>query len=159
MSSGVGHRRSSDRVLQWLWCRLVATAPIRLLAWEPPYAAGVALKRPKKKLIHFLIFNYHYISGINTIWSGCVHLYLCLICVYLWTPLVGVPLTTASFPLRKLMHLGFLSFPASVLIDYIPRKLHILSFHMYSHEMSKIYMVRAHFAFTSTCENSLCLHS
>ena len=27
----------------------VATAPIRLLAWEPPYAAGEAPKRPKKK--------------------------------------------------------------------------------------------------------------
>ena len=41
----------------WLWCRLVATAPIQPLAWapiqplawEPPYAAGVALKRQKKK--------------------------------------------------------------------------------------------------------------
>ena len=26
-----------------------ATAPIRALAWEPPYAAGVALKSQKKK--------------------------------------------------------------------------------------------------------------
>ena len=26
----------------WLWCRLAATALIRPLAWEPPYAAGVA---------------------------------------------------------------------------------------------------------------------
>ena len=36
----------------WLWRRPEATAPIRPLAWEPPYAAGVALektKRPKKK--------------------------------------------------------------------------------------------------------------
>ena len=29
----------------------MATAPIGPLAWEPPYAAGVALKRPKKKKI------------------------------------------------------------------------------------------------------------
>ena len=35
--------------LLWLWCRLAATALIRPLAWEPPYATGVALKRPKKK--------------------------------------------------------------------------------------------------------------
>ena len=38
--------------LLWLWCRPAATAWIRPLAWEPPYAAGVALekaKRPKKK--------------------------------------------------------------------------------------------------------------
>ena len=28
----------------WLWCRLAAIVQIRPLAWEPPYAAGVALK-------------------------------------------------------------------------------------------------------------------
>ena len=33
----------------WLWCRPAATALIGLLAWEPPYASGVALKRQKKK--------------------------------------------------------------------------------------------------------------
>jgi len=38
-----------DPVLLWLWCRPEATALIRPLAWEPPYAAGVALKREKKK--------------------------------------------------------------------------------------------------------------
>ena len=45
----VGHRCGSDLVLLWLWCRLAATAPIRPLVWEPPYAAGAALKRQKKK--------------------------------------------------------------------------------------------------------------
>ena len=33
-----------DPALLWLWCRLAATAPIRPLAWELPYAAGVAIK-------------------------------------------------------------------------------------------------------------------
>jgi len=33
----------------WLWRRLAATALIRPLDWEPPYATGMALKRPKKK--------------------------------------------------------------------------------------------------------------
>ena len=33
----------------WLWCRLAAIAPIRPLAWEPPHAVGVALKRKRKK--------------------------------------------------------------------------------------------------------------
>ena len=47
MSRGVGRRRGSDPALLWLW--LAATAPIRLLAWELPYAAGVALRRQKKK--------------------------------------------------------------------------------------------------------------
>ena len=36
-------------MLLWLWCRLAATAPIRPLAWEPPYAAGAALKTKEKK--------------------------------------------------------------------------------------------------------------
>ena len=40
---------SLDLVLLWLWHRLAATAPIRLLAWEPLYATGVALKTKKKK--------------------------------------------------------------------------------------------------------------
>ena len=34
-----------DPALLWLWRRLVATAPVRHLAWEPPYAAGVGLKK------------------------------------------------------------------------------------------------------------------
>ena len=49
VSCDVGRRHGSDLVLLWLWHRLVATAPIRPLAWEPPYVAGAALKRQKKK--------------------------------------------------------------------------------------------------------------
>ena len=42
----------------WLWHRLAAAAPIRPLAWEPPYVAGAALKRQKdKKNIVFLLLN------------------------------------------------------------------------------------------------------
>ena len=37
-----------DPVLLWLWCRPAAIAPIRPLAWEPPYATSVALKRQDK---------------------------------------------------------------------------------------------------------------
>ena len=48
MSCGVGHRRSSDLELLWLWCRPVATAPIRPLAWEPPYALGSSPRKGKK---------------------------------------------------------------------------------------------------------------
>ena len=32
-----------------LWCRLAATALIGPLAWEPPYAVGVALERQKRQ--------------------------------------------------------------------------------------------------------------
>ena len=48
-SCGVGCRCSSDPALLWLWHELAAVAQIRLLAWEPPYVVGVALKRQKKK--------------------------------------------------------------------------------------------------------------
>ena len=49
MSCGVGCRCGSDPELLWLWHRPAATAPIGPLAWEPPYAVGVALKSQKKK--------------------------------------------------------------------------------------------------------------
>ena len=49
MSCGVGRRHGSDVALLWLWCGAVATAPIGPLAWEPPYATGVALEKTKKK--------------------------------------------------------------------------------------------------------------
>ena len=32
-----------------LWCRLAAVAPIRPLAWKPPYATGATPKEEKKK--------------------------------------------------------------------------------------------------------------
>ena len=52
MSCGVDHRQDSDLALVWLWRRLADTAPIRPLAWEPPYAMGAAqeiAKKTKKK--------------------------------------------------------------------------------------------------------------
>ena len=48
VSCGVGCRRGSDPALLWLWRRPVATALIRLLAWEPPYAAGSGPRKGKK---------------------------------------------------------------------------------------------------------------
>ena len=49
MSCGVGRSHGLDLALLWLWHSPAATALIRPLAWEPPYAAGVALKRQKTK--------------------------------------------------------------------------------------------------------------
>ena len=49
MSCGAGHRCGSDPELLLLWRRPAATAPIQPLAWEFPYAAGVALKQDKTK--------------------------------------------------------------------------------------------------------------
>ena len=48
-SWGVGCRHSLDLAFLWLWCRPVATAPIRPLAWEPPYASGAALEKAKRQ--------------------------------------------------------------------------------------------------------------
>ena len=45
----MGCRHGSDPTLLWLWCRPAATAWIRPLVWEPPYAMGVALEMEKKK--------------------------------------------------------------------------------------------------------------
>ena len=50
MSCGVGRRCGSDLAWLWPWRRPAATAPMRPLAWEPPWAAdSAALKRKKKK--------------------------------------------------------------------------------------------------------------
>ena len=49
MSCGVGCRRGSDPALLWLWLRPAATALIRPLAWEPPYAVSAALEKTKRQ--------------------------------------------------------------------------------------------------------------
>ena len=74
MSCGVGRRRGSDLALLWLWCKPAATAPIRPLAWEPPYAAGATLKKAKvlqnkKKKIFFLALFLELTES-----SGCIYL-------------------------------------------------------------------------------------
>ena len=51
VTCGVCRRCGSDPALLWLWCRPAAIAPTGLLAWEPPYAVSVALKRKKKEAI------------------------------------------------------------------------------------------------------------
>ena len=52
VSCGVGCRCGSDPALLWLWRRLAATAPIRPLAWEPPYAMGAAQEMAKRQKIN-----------------------------------------------------------------------------------------------------------
>jgi len=49
VSCGIGYRHGSDLVFLWLWHRPAAAAPIGPLAWELPYATGVALKSKKQK--------------------------------------------------------------------------------------------------------------
>ena len=52
MSCGAVHRLGWDSALLWLRCRPASTAPIQLLAWEPPYAVGVALKKKRERQIN-----------------------------------------------------------------------------------------------------------
>ena len=49
MSWGISHKCGSDLALLWPWHRPAAAAPIRPLAWDLPYATGVALKKKEKK--------------------------------------------------------------------------------------------------------------
>ena len=67
MSCGVGHRYSSDLGLLWLWCGLAAVALIQPQAWELPYAAGLALKRKKKKEFPL----WHSGNGSISVVPGC----------------------------------------------------------------------------------------
>ena len=47
VSCGIGHRHGSDPLLLWLWCRPADVVLFQLLAWELPYATGMALKKTK----------------------------------------------------------------------------------------------------------------
>ena len=49
VSCGVSHRHGSDPPLLWLWRQTMVIAPMRPLAWEPPYATGPALEKDKKQ--------------------------------------------------------------------------------------------------------------
>ena len=50
-------------MLLWLWCKLAAVAPIQPqpVAWELPYAVGVALKRQNKKSL----WNSHMVQEVK----------------------------------------------------------------------------------------------
>ena len=59
-----------------LWCRLAAVALILPLAWEPPYATGVAgYKKQKKKkkeyTEQYLSVVIHSAIALWTVVSGC----------------------------------------------------------------------------------------
>ena len=72
--SGLRIQRCSE-----LWCRLATVAPIRPLAWESPYAMGVAIKSKKKKKVqpelqgHTVQFshrNCHYPFSSSSFWCN-----------------------------------------------------------------------------------------
>ena len=48
-SCGIGPRCGSELALLWQWSKPAGTTQILPLGWELPYAAGMVLKRQKKK--------------------------------------------------------------------------------------------------------------
>ena len=64
MSCGVRRRHCLDLVLLWLWNRQADRAQNQPLAWEPPYATGVALKKTKKKKLGaILVLGFFCVCG------------------------------------------------------------------------------------------------
>ena len=62
----VGHRRGSNPVLLWLWRRPAATYLIKLLAWEPPYAASAALEKTKRQYFLRQYLSHCYLCQLVT---------------------------------------------------------------------------------------------
>ena len=55
-----------DLALPWLRCRPAAVAPTRPLAWEPPYATCVALKKQKtEKRKHAVVSQGKHFSSLS----------------------------------------------------------------------------------------------
>ena len=53
MRCGVGCRRGSGPALLCFWHGLAAAAPIRPLAWEPPYTSRAALEKKLTDTNHY----------------------------------------------------------------------------------------------------------
>ena len=70
MSCGVGYRRGLNLVLLRLWHMSADTALIRPLAWERPYAAGVALKRQKRQKKKYFVRRYFETMLVSYFWSN-----------------------------------------------------------------------------------------
>ena len=59
-------QRVKDLALLWLWGRMTSVALMRPLAWEPPYAAGAALKKRQKKMRRFQMRKQIGILGLRS---------------------------------------------------------------------------------------------
>ena len=90
--SDLGDRCGSEPVSLWLWRRLAAVAPIGPLAWEPPYAADVALEKTDI-YIYTVFFRFFSVIG-----------YYKILNIVLITLLSPVLLTTFPQSLKNLSY-------------------------------------------------------
>ena len=54
----------------WLWHRLAAVAAIRPLAWEIPYAMGLALKKKKKEHFEVELREFGRMTKVSNLGNG-----------------------------------------------------------------------------------------
>ena len=105
MSSVVRCRRGSDPVL-CLWLKLVATAPIRPLGWEPPYDAGAAQgkngKKTKKKKKNGVSFS----PSPMELLFPCPTVFQCQLLQGLFLPMPGPQVWQLDMGLRTLTPVG-----------------------------------------------------
>ena len=132
MSCGIGHRRGSDLESLWPWHRPTVIAPIRPLAWEPPYAARVALKRQKdkKKKRKKNILQYTCETGLNTIWKNKL----------------GQPYSSQETIITLLNIRHFQTYPVPV---RIPWKLEFHGWHI-AYDLCPVLWLNQHLAFLSS---------
>ena len=111
MSCGVGRRCVSDPALLWLWYRPAATAPIRPLAREPPYAASSALEKMKKDqkktkcfILLYVSICQSFIPDNNILLEKPFHLW------YKNERYCNIPLVYMTSPLVKILELEKLMF-------------------------------------------------
>ena len=83
MSCGVGGRRGLDLAWLWLWCRLAPVAPIRLLAWELPYALSAAVKskqttnkHPAGRALYANVNIYLAFAGSGAVVNASLHAFI-----------------------------------------------------------------------------------
>ena len=90
MSCEVCCRHSLDPMLQLLWHRQGAIAPIWPLAWKLPYATGAALKSKKKKKSmkqrRKLLNNKR--THSRRVYYNHIYVYICVY-IFIYTPNIG----------------------------------------------------------------------
>ena len=102
----------------WLWRRSAAAAPIRPLAWEFPYAAGVALKKnsnSKKKKKNSSFYSYFIFYFFVFLGSHAQHMEIPMLGVELELQLLAYTTATAMQDLSQVCDLHHSSWQCQIL--------------------------------------------